>query len=52
MPLNSVPASLRKPGFYEDPAGEGWPYKPLEGWTYETHNPEMKGNLWAAYKNL
>ena len=52
MPLNSVPASLRKPGFHEDPASEGWPYKPLEGWTYETHNPEMKGNLWAAYRNL
>ena len=33
-------------------ASEGWPYKPLEGWTYETHNPKMKGNLWAAYRNL
>ena len=52
MPLNSVPASQRKPGFHEDPASEGWPYKPLEGWTYETHNPKMKGNLWAAYRNL
>ena len=48
MPLNSVPASQRKPGFHEDPASEGWPYKPLEGWTYETHNPKMKGNLWAV----
>ena len=47
MPLNSVPASQRKPGFHEDPASEGWPYKPLEGWRYETHNPKMKGNLWA-----
>ena len=36
----------------EDPASEGWPYKPLESWTYETHNPKMKGNLWAAYRNL
>ena len=52
MPLNSVPASQRKPGFHADPASEGWPYKPLEGWTYETHNPKMKGNLWAAYRNL
>ena len=50
MPFNSVPASQRKPGFHEDPASEGWPDKP--GWAYETHNPKMKGNLWAAYRNL